>query len=137
MKAEDRSFASLFEEAEQSVEYWQQDATLDFAEELFRLIEEGDVSRAELARRIGTSQAYVTQVLRAEANFTLSTMTRLALAVDHRVRIHLAPKHSTTVWRDSLYFPEDSRLRQDFQVYEHGGENSEGATWDEASVHAA
>jgi transcriptional regulator with XRE-family HTH domain len=137
MRAEDKSFATLFEEAEESAEYWQQDATLDFAEELFRLLEEEGVSRAELARRIGTSQAYVTQVLRADANFTLNTMTRLALAVDHRVRIHLAPKHSTTVWRDSLYFPEDSRLRQDFQLDEHGNENSEGVVWDEASVHAA
>lgn len=116
------TFSALFEAAEKRPEYWQQDAILDFAEEVYRLMEERGVSRAELARRLGTSQAYVTQVLRADSNFTVGTMTRIGMALDHRLRLHLAPKHSITIWRDSLYFPEDAALRSDYQVSEGNAE---------------
>lgn len=105
MNASKRSFSSLFEQAEQSPEYWRQMATLDFAEDLSRLMEEAGMTRAELARRMGTSQAYITQVLRADANFTLETMTRLAMVFDRRVTVHLAPKHSVTAWEDTPYTP--------------------------------
>jgi transcriptional regulator with XRE-family HTH domain len=130
-------FAKLFDQAEQSPEYWRQSAALDFAEDFFRLMEESGVSRAELARRMGTSQAYITQALRADANFTLGTMTRLAMALGHIVRIHLAPRHSVTVWRDAPYFPEDGLLRQHFDVEQQTEIEGEGAAWDEAGVLAA
>jgi transcriptional regulator with XRE-family HTH domain len=94
------SFQELFDRAETSSEYWRASATIDFAEDLFRLMDEAGVSRAELARRLGTSPAYVTQVLRADGNFTLETMTRFATALGHQVRIHLAPMKSVTTWHD-------------------------------------
>lgn len=95
------SFQDLFDRAEASSDYWRASATIDFAEDLFRLMDEAGVSRAELARRLGTSPAYVTQVLRADGNFTLETMTRFAMALGHQVRIHLAPMKSITAWHDS------------------------------------
>lgn len=137
MSDQTNEFTKLFEKAERSPEYWRQSAALDFSEDLFRLMEEGGVSRAELARRMGTSQAYITQALRADANFTLGTMIRLALALGHRVRIHLAPRHSVTVWRDTPYFPEDALLRQDFDVQQQTQDEGEGAAWDETGVLAA
>jgi transcriptional regulator with XRE-family HTH domain len=103
MSTDEKTFASLFEQAEQFSDYWRQMATLDFAEGLSRLMQEAGITRAELARRMGTSQAYITQVLRADGNFTLETMTRFAMAFDHRVSIHLAPKHSLTAWEDTPY----------------------------------
>ena len=94
-------FQELFDRAEASPEYWRASATIDFAEDLSRLMDEAGVSRAELARRLGTSPAYITQVLRADGNFTLETMTRFAMALGHQVRIHLAPRKSVTTWHDS------------------------------------
>jgi len=132
--SEERTFRQLFEAAEEHPEYWRQDAILDFAEDLYRLMEEKGISRAELARRIGKSPAYVTQVLRAESNFTIGTMTTLGMALDHRVRIHLAPRHSVTTWKDLLYFPEDATLRSDYRVSENDLETEPLEASDETSL---
>ncbi len=107
MKGQGTAFGRLFSEAEKDPQYWMEHAVLDFTEELWRHMEERGVSRAELARRLGTSPAYVTKALRGEGNFTLSTMVRFALALDQRVAVHLAPTHSVTRWIDEVYFAED------------------------------
>ncbi len=98
----DSTFEELFREAEKSLTYWVEGAILDFTEELCREMESQGVSRAELARRIGSSPAYVTKILRGNSNFTLSSMVRISRALDREVRIHLAPKGAMTRWIDEL-----------------------------------
>jgi plasmid maintenance system antidote protein VapI len=93
-------FGALFEEAEKRVEFWEEDAIISFTEDVCLAMERAGVSRAELARRLGTSQAYVTKVLRGNANFTIKTMGRLAVALDSELRVHLAPRKSHTYWLD-------------------------------------
>jgi transcriptional regulator with XRE-family HTH domain len=75
-------------------DYWAEGLKLDFAEEVGRLMEEQNVSRAELARRLGTSPAYVTKILRWTANLTLASMSKIALAFGSRVYLSLAPKNA-------------------------------------------
>ena len=104
-----RSFKKLFDEARKHLDYWVAGAEIEFTEELFRVMEEKKVNRSELARRIGTSQAYVTKVLRGNANFTLSTMVKLAQALEMDVKIHLAPPGAFTVWKDDLAYQWDER----------------------------
>ena len=99
---EEKNFDSLFKEAEGHVDYWVETAILDLTEDVTRLMDEQRVSRSALARRIGTSPAYVTQVLRGNANYTLKTMTKLGLALDSELRIHLAPRGSRTRWYDEI-----------------------------------
>ncbi len=52
-----------------------------------QLLEEKSVSRAELARRIGKSKAFVTQILRGRHNMTLRTLADLAWAFEARVSL--------------------------------------------------
>ena len=47
-------YRQFFKEAEASPDYWHGAAVVDFTVDLCRLMEEQNVSRAELARRIGT-----------------------------------------------------------------------------------
>ena len=75
-------------------DYWAEGLKLDFAEEVGRLMEEQKVSRAELARRLGTSPAYVTKILHWTANLTLTSMSKIALAFGSRVHLNLAPKNA-------------------------------------------
>lgn len=93
-------YKELIADLENSVEYWSQTAILDFTEELSRLMDEEGVSRAELARRIGASPAYITKVLRGNVNFTLTTMTKLARALERVVRVHLSPEGVLVSWDD-------------------------------------
>ena len=84
-----KTFADLYREAEKHDDYWVAGLIHDFTEALARRMEEQGVSRAELARRLGTSQAYVTKVLRGNVNFTLATLVKLARAVEAEVRLDL------------------------------------------------
>jgi ribosome-binding protein aMBF1 (putative translation factor) len=90
-----KDFTGLLAEARQHLDYWVAGAENAFTEELARAMDEQDVSRTELARRIGTSPAYITKVLRGNANFTLTTMTKLALAVGMQLRVRLEPAEPT------------------------------------------
>jgi len=73
-------------------DYCAEGLKLDFAEEVGRLMDEKKMSRAELARRLGTSPAYVTKILHWTANLTLVSMSKIALAFDTRVALALVPK---------------------------------------------
>jgi plasmid maintenance system antidote protein VapI len=93
-------YGRLFKEAETHVDYWLACPVIEFTEDLCRIMKEKRVSRAELARRIGTSRAHITQLLGGGANFTLLTMVKLAKALDSAVHIHLSDKRAITKWRD-------------------------------------
>jgi transcriptional regulator with XRE-family HTH domain len=92
-----KSFADLFEEAEQHDDYWVAGAILEFTEGIVREMERQNVTRTKLARRLGTTPAYVTKILRGKANFTLDTMVRLARALDTELHVEILERggHST------------------------------------------
>jgi transcriptional regulator with XRE-family HTH domain len=70
--------------------YWVTLARMGFENDLHRLFNELGISRAELAKRLGTSPEYVTKVLNGSAgNFQLSTMTKWARALGAIVQIRL------------------------------------------------
>ena len=90
LRANLERYREFIARAEASPEYWSAAAAYEFVRELERRMEEQGVSRAELARRLGSSKAYVTKVLTADANFTLTTMTRLAMAVGGEVHVRIS-----------------------------------------------
>lgn len=59
----------------------------DVQYEICRLMKEGGVSRAELARRLAVSAPYVTQLLNDDANLTLRTVARVFDALGDAVVI--------------------------------------------------
>ena len=95
-------FRRFIREAESSVDFWVDGPITEFAEDIWRLMEEQKVSRAELARRLGTSRAYVTKLLGGNANFTLQTMTKVAMALGATVHVHVADQRAVTRWIDEL-----------------------------------
>jgi transcriptional regulator with XRE-family HTH domain len=106
------SFKGLFEEARQHDDYWTEGLIIEFTEELSRWMRERKLSRSALAARIGHSPAYVTKVLRGDANFTAATMTKLARAMGAEVRIHLAPIGSRTTWYDQPNLQETTQEQE-------------------------
>jgi transcriptional regulator with XRE-family HTH domain len=85
-----------------SPHYWHEGAVIEFTEDLQRRMEEQNVSRAELARRMGTSRAYITRLLGGDANFTLMTMVKLSMAVGGALHVHISDQQATTRWQDTL-----------------------------------
>ena len=95
-------YRQMFQEAETHADYWIDGPITEFTEDLARLMKEKEVTRAELARRLGTSRAYITKMLGGNANFTLLTMVKLAMALDGAVHIHISDKRAVTRWRDKI-----------------------------------
>ena len=48
------------------------------------------------------TQANISRLLNGGANFTLATMTKLAMGLGMELKMHLAPADAFTVWRDVL-----------------------------------
>lgn len=84
-------YAAMIQEAEESVDYWKDIALTDFARDLHERMRTQKISSAELARRMGTSKSYVSQMLDG-GNFTLQTMVKVAMALGAVVRIRLEGK---------------------------------------------
>jgi len=95
-------YRQFFARAEASPDYWHAAAVHEFTIDLLRLMEEKKVSRAELARRIGSSRAYITKLLGGNANFTLMTMVKLAMALDGAIHIHIADRQADVRWHDEM-----------------------------------
>jgi len=96
----EKSFKSLVNRARQRDSYWVGKAIQDFTDDLYALMESRGVSKAELAKRLGSSPAYVTKVLRGNTNFTIESMVRLVRALDGQLCIHVGRREDQVRWFD-------------------------------------
>ena len=64
---------------------------LEAAEVVSRLMMEQDLSKADLARKLGKSRAWVTQLLNGSANMTVRTLAEVTFALDAEVRLAAQP----------------------------------------------
>ena len=127
-------FNELFEGVEESLAYKTEAAVLEFTEELVSRMKDRHISRADLARKIGCSPAYVTKILRGSTNFTLETMVKIADVLGCKVRTHLQADGMHTRWFDlgeSLQgspaaFKTGKDLRDTFRQYTQCTENKSG-----------
>lgn len=67
----------------------QEGAVLDFTEQIVEAMEKKGMTKAQIAARLGTSRAHVTQILRGDNNFTFQTAVSLAVAVGMRFTVLL------------------------------------------------
>ncbi len=86
-----KTFREWRQEAEADPVYWTERAILSVTEEIFVAMEKRGMQRSELARRLGTSPAYVTKILRGKANFTLESLARIAFALGGEFEFHFSP----------------------------------------------
>jgi len=57
----------------------------EILDNLYKRMEERGIDKAELARRLGKSKAYVTKLLQGDyKNLTIKTLVELALAIDKK-----------------------------------------------------
>ena len=86
-----KTFKQLFTQARKGQDYYVQGAILEFTEALYARMAAHSVSKAELANRLGTSRAYVTQLMGGNTNLTLRSMAKIALALGYELKIDLRP----------------------------------------------
>ena len=84
-------FDELFGDLERDEGYLRAHAVNDFTLEVERRMALLGLTKADLARRLGSSRAYVTKMLGGQAKFTVETMVRVAKALEARVHFHVEP----------------------------------------------
>jgi transcriptional regulator with XRE-family HTH domain len=114
-----KSFDDLFAAAERRPTYHAAGVAIDFTVAVTREMAMQDISRAELARRIGTSPAYVTKLFGGSANFTIETMVKIADALGMTVTPHLNRK-AVTEWPEALHATRRRRFEPGDGAYENG-----------------
>lgn len=79
-------FQAMLTEMKATPEYWQEAARAEVSDEIFRMMQAQKVSKAELARRLGTSRAAVTQMLKGNGNMTVDKLARVAFVLGYQFR---------------------------------------------------
>lgn len=80
----------FIQDAERRRIFEQESLAIEAAELIATLLKERQVNKAELAKRIGKSKAYVTQLLSGSRNMTLHTFADLAFALGCKVELQAA-----------------------------------------------
>ncbi len=80
------------------LEYVEENLKIDFAVAVEKAMIDREVNKSDLASKIESSPAYITKVLRGDANVTIATMAKLSHALDYCVHIALARKDSKVKW---------------------------------------
>ena len=78
---------NMFEEAEETDDYQLESALVDLTEKICEIMEAKGISRADLARRLGKSRAWVTKVLRGDGNLTLKTVIDILWELGYKASI--------------------------------------------------
>lgn len=93
-----KTFKALFEDARRRDTYHVEEAILQFTSDLHQLMKDRRLNKAELARILGKSPAYITKVFRGDANFTIESMVKLTRALSGQIHIHVAPQEAEVRW---------------------------------------
>jgi transcriptional regulator with XRE-family HTH domain len=71
---------------------------LDVSQQLFEVMEKDGVTKAELAKRLGCSKAYITKLLRGPSNMTLRKVAEVFHALGYVLKLKAAPAEEETDW---------------------------------------
>ena len=82
-------FDTLIDGPESRKLFDQERAILEVTELICRTMQEQNVSKAELAKRLGKSKAYITQLLDGRANMTVRTISDVLFALGKSLRMEV------------------------------------------------
>ncbi|HVS80885.1 MAG TPA: helix-turn-helix transcriptional regulator [Pyrinomonadaceae bacterium] len=97
-KREATTLQKMVQKLENSGHLYVEFAKTEIAENIYLAMKREDVSKAELARRLGKSRAYVTQILQGGVNFTIESLVRIATVLDCELDMRLAPNTMIEHW---------------------------------------
>ena len=75
----------------------QEGLIIDVSEAIWEILEDQNISKAELAERLGTSRANITKLLDGSRNMTLRTLADIATALGYKVRVNFTEAAQDTV----------------------------------------
>ncbi|MCG9578214.1 helix-turn-helix transcriptional regulator [Vibrio tubiashii] len=98
---------TCFSNAEEKA-YAREDLVFNVTEDLLVMLDELDVSKAELARRLGKSKSYVTQVLSGSRNMTLGSFSDICFALGFKPEVKIPVKNVDPVATNWVSVPKQT-----------------------------
>jgi len=83
------------EDSENMRGFQQELLILDVTSRICQLMEDQNISRSELAKRLGTTKGYITQLLDGRANMTLRKIADVFTALGHAMKVESKPIRNT------------------------------------------
>ena len=97
-----QSLTTLFKTAKTKDTYWTSKVILEFTSDLYQLMKQKSWTKADMARTLKTSQAYITKVFKGDVNFTIDSMVRLTRALGGKIHIHVVADNVDVRWFDVI-----------------------------------
>lgn len=94
------AFSAILQDTKSKDAYWVEAAKLDFALEMTRQMKVQSVSRADMAKRLCTSPAYITKLLRGDANLTIESMVKASRVLGCDFHTQIAHRNASVKWFD-------------------------------------
>lgn len=85
------TYDSLFGDIEENAEYYAELTTLRAQEHIATLMKQQSINRADLARMLGKSKAYVTRMLSDGYNMTMKTYASVLYHLGHEAHFQSQP----------------------------------------------
>ena len=83
-----------YDNLDQDLEYIAEDKKINAAITISRRMDQLNMSKADLAKKISSSPAYITKVLRGDSNLTIESLVKLSDAIDADLEINIRPRAS-------------------------------------------
>lgn len=98
-------YQGLLQDPEVRLAFEQEWLLQEFLSQLEDHMKSHDITRSDLARRMGTSPAFVTQAMREGNNLTMHTMVQMAHAAGLRICLALAPLSQMAMPQSTPWLP--------------------------------
>jgi transcriptional regulator with XRE-family HTH domain len=83
----------------------EEELILEATEEIWEALTSDEISKAELAGRLGVSKSHVTQLLNGARNMTLRTLADIAFALKRKVQVKMRPQGWSRNWDPIIEVP--------------------------------
>lgn len=92
------SFQELVKQIKETETFDKEVVLSSVSDQIAFLMKKDGVKKAELARRLGKSRAYITKILQGNVNFTIDTLVQIARALGYQFVPSFAPQE----WQPSM-----------------------------------
>ncbi len=123
-----KKYRDFLKKAKESPVYWEEVLILELTEDIWKLMQEKKLSQRKLAKKLGTSEAYISKVLNGSENLSIKSIVKLALALNAAPHIHVAPKDLVVEWKEREPFSSSTDVSVQADVLPVG--NYEFCSWD-------
>lgn len=86
-------FDEKLSQLENDLDFLTEEKILEFNEKVVGMMLENEISRSELAKRMGVSKPFVAKLLNGNANMTIRTMVHISNVMNCNLHLDICPKY--------------------------------------------